>query len=321
MINVTSYLNELGDNRNKIDTGIHPILRMGYNRYVYAVAFTLSFALMYFLINKIVYFLTENDYIYELCVQKYKLKNRSKKSSKIVLNETSSHSILINKDEIEKSDGGHFEIENKQSYLNNEEVKYNLWFYRFSCMECISCIFCFPILLLLLLNFDAFHNELFTHVSWITYTLPTMIMGHYLVDFNEVLSYGYGSRSKDLLLHHLLVTIAFIYHLVTLNNYPFVNTVLFMEFNSFFNRSNLILKYHDAKKINFWFNMSNIGNFLTMIFVRFGIIIRMAHFVYFVFILSALLGLTYLAWKSLRYMLFNDFIHVKLFLFKQCCNS
>ena len=321
-------LNELSKNRTLIDTGIHPILRMGFNRYVYAAGFTFSFAIMYFLINKVVYYLTENDHIHDLCVQKYKLKNRDKKFRKIKP-DTSNIAELSKEEDSVKSD----EKEIEQNFLINEEIKYNLWFYRFSCMECISCTLCSPILLFVLFNFDAFHNNVFTFVSWSNYVLLAMIMGHYLVDLNEVLSYGYIGRSKDLLLHHLLAIMTFGYSILSLQNFPFITLVLFMEFNSFFNRSNLILKYHDVKKVNFWFNMSNIGNFLTMIFVRIVILIRLpCYFIefrhmipgfifYFIFISVVLFGMKYLAWKSLRYMIFNDLIYVKMFFlnnFKFC---
>ncbi len=101
-----------------------------------------------------------------------------------------------------------------------------------------------------------------------------------------------------------------------------------MEFNSFFNRFNLILKFHDHKKVGVLFNVSNILNILTMIFVRFYCIVLMLYYLYINFelvksvylvytsvIMMCLVAMTYLACQSFKYMVFNDFVYVRSFLF------
>jgi hypothetical protein len=280
--------------RAELQTGIHCTLRNGFNRFSYVFGFIIIFSIMYHFINKLVYRLTDNQYIKHLCIQKYELKNKGNKS--------------------------------KESAEWRKEVEYNLWFYRFSWMECISCLILWPILVYIFRNFDSFHTELYTYVDWSVYLVPLMMIGHYMIDIGEVVKAGYVKRSRDLLLHHIVVSGCFIYHLCSLENYPWITTLYFMEFNSFFNRFNLILKFHDAKKSGIPFNISNIMNFLTMIFVRFYCILLM--FVYFyenmeyalpfytytIVILMCLFAMTYLAWQSFKYMLNNDLVYVKMFL-------
>jgi hypothetical protein len=293
MIDVIAYLTELENNRSEIQTGIHCVLREGYNRYTYAIGFISVFSLMYFLINKIVYKITDNKYIYELCVQKVQEKSKNKK----IISEST-----------------------------QKEIVYQLWFYRFSWMECISCLFLWPILIYVLFSFNSFHNKIFTYVDWSNYIIKTMIIGHYIVDIIEVVSNNYVKRSRDLLLHHIVVSLCFLYHLTSLLNYPWITTLLFMEFNSFFNRFNLIQKFHDPQKTGIVFNLSNIFNFITMIFVRFVTIIFMfmytylyqdlipAYYFYFRLILLCLFTMIYLACQSFKYMIFADLKFLKLFL-------
>ena len=332
MINITAYLDDLAQQRAAYKSGVHHILVADYNRFVYPIAFILSFALMYSIINKIVYYKTNTSYYYNLCINKYNLKQiikHSKRLEKFQKDESEKNDAVVllenKKEEVQERT-----IEMYQQLINNEEVKYYLWFYRFSWMECINCIFCVPFLITIFWNFNTIHNSIFTYVTWDTYITPCMIMGHYLVDFWEVFSHGYAQKSKDLLLHHFIVVLTFTYHLLTMQNFNCVSIVLFVELNSFFNRFNLILKFHDPERINLAYNLSNIGNFLTM-FLRFAILIRMyiyigeyieiipAHYMYFIYICFVLIGMTYLAWTSLRYMIFNDLICVKTFLKKSFC--
>jgi len=263
MFDKETFYDQYETNRSEIQTGIHCVLREGYNRYTYAIGFISVFSLMYFLINKIVYKITDNKYIYELCVQKVQEKSKNKK----IISEST-----------------------------QKEIVYQLWFYRFSWMECISCLFLWPILIYVLFSFNSFHNKIFTYVDWSNYIIKTMIIGHFL------------------------------YHLTSLLNYPWITTLLFMEFNSFFNRFNLIQKFHDPEKTGIVFNLSNIFNFITMIFVRFVTIIFMfmytylyqdlipAYYFYFRLILLCLFTMIYLACQSFKYMIFADLKFLKLFL-------
>lgn len=209
------------------------------------------------------------------------------------------------------------------------EVKYNLWFYRFSCMECISCLFCLPFLIRILFSFEQIHTDAYTYVSWDNYLMPAAICGHYMVDINEVISHGYTKRSRDLLAHHFIALFTFGYHLFSLMNFRWITLIFFVELNSFFNRANLILKFHDEEKRGLLFNLSNLMNFLTMFFIRLTIYARLlvydifsniefipAFLIYFIYIFLILLAMIYLAWTSLRYMLFTDLICVKLFLMR-----
>ena len=294
MFNKETFYADYETNRSKIQTGIHCVLREGFNRYTYAFGFVLIFSLMYFLINKIVYKITNNKYIYELCVQKVQDKNKNKQIS----------------------------VESTQ-----QEIVYQLWFYRFSWMECISCLFLWPILIYVLFDFNSYHNKIFTYVDWSNYIIKTMIIGHYVVDIIEVVSNNYVERSRDLLLHHIVVSLCFLYHLFNLYNYPWITTLLYMEFNSFFNRFNLIQKFHDPEKIGIIFNLSNFFNFITMIFIRFVTIVRIFIYTheyldyipffigYFTIINVCHTAMIYLACQSFKYMIFTDLKFVKLFLF------
>ena len=196
-------------------------------------------------------------------------------------------------------------------------------------MECISCLFCLPFLIRISLTFNEIHTDIYTYVSWDAYLMPAAIMGHYMVDVGEVFEHGYAQRSRDLLLHHFIALFTFGYHLVALMNFRWITLILFVEMNSFFNRGNLILKFHDPDRLGVLFNMSNIMNFLTMIFVRFSIYTRLlvydifanvefipAFVFYFVYIVLILLAMIYLAWTSFRYMLFTDLICVKWFMLR-----
>jgi hypothetical protein len=180
-MNRTAYLIEYNKNRTESNNGIHAILKFGYNQYIYSIAFTLMFAVMYSLINKLVYRITSHVYFHELCVQKYKLrklkslqkKQQQQKNIKLKLefNESpmsaasassSQHVLLINEDDEENQQNE----QTKQIDPNNEEIMYHLWFYRFSINDCINCAFTFPFLISMSTHFDQIHSDIFTYVSW-----------------------------------------------------------------------------------------------------------------------------------------------------------
>ena len=287
MLNETAFtLASWAYSRAHVTSGIHVTLNKDLNRFIYPVAFILSFALFYFLVNKLVYRLTSNDYIHNLAIQKYKQKkrqNKQKSKKPLVIESTSDTMVLIEDNKQVENDNDDVDDDEDNEtvqidMLSIPEVQYHLWFYRFSWMECISCMFIWPLLFHILINFGSMHNDCYTFVKWDNYLIECMMVGHYIVDIEEVFSHGYVRRSRDLLLHHLIALIVFSYHLMDAMNFPWITLILFFEFNSFFNRSNLVLKFHDPEQIGILWNLSNIGNFATMLGVRCVVLLRL--FVY-----------------------------------------
>ena len=115
MINTTAYWLELDRKRATTQQGIHTLLRQEPNQYIYPLAFVLTFALMYTLINKIVYYVTSGPFVMQLCINKYKLKSKSKSNknkNKIKNKEeaqdmitSSTMMILLNDDDDDDKDG------------------------------------------------------------------------------------------------------------------------------------------------------------------------------------------------------------------------
>ena len=68
------YLHELERLRALIPPGVHQTLSYGLNSYVYPLALTLAFVVFFHFINKLVYSLTSNSYIYSLCINKHRSK-------------------------------------------------------------------------------------------------------------------------------------------------------------------------------------------------------------------------------------------------------
>ena len=273
--NITkSYINS---ERSLMKNGIHQFLIKDYNRYAYPLAISLSFAVVYYIINKIVYRITDNEHVHNICIQKYKLK--LSKSQKITT-DSNERLVLIDDEKKEKSNEKNEDKEELElDLLNLPQVQYHLWFFRFSLMECISCLLIWPLLIHSMTIFSTTHNDYFTFVAWDTYIIMCMMIGHYLVDFDQVFSHGYASRSRDLLLHHLIALVVFYYHLFDLMNFEWISLILFFEFNSFFNRSNLILKYYDPEQTGFLWNFNSSLNFATMFGVRFVILIRIYFYI------------------------------------------
>ena len=210
MINTTTFLKDLFNKRDAYQTGVHHILVRDYNRYVYPIAFILGFGILNAIINKIVYYKTDTSQYYNLCINKYNLKQTQKHSKrKNEFNKGASgigddiSSVILLADEAEE-EANEQSKEAYQQLINNEEIKFYLWFYRFSVMESIHCILCVPFLITIFWNFNMIHNSIFTYVTLDTYVTPCLIIGHYLVDVWEVFSHGYAHKSKDLLLHHFI---------------------------------------------------------------------------------------------------------------------
>lgn len=264
-------------------SGIHVTLNQGYNRFIYPIAFILSFSVCNYIIGKLVYQLTANDYIYSLVIQKYKRKQKFKKPAQDIesQNDTIDTMVLIeDKNNCEDNNGENDSPDTVQiDMLSIPEVQYNLWFYRFSIMECVSSCSTWPLLFRILINFGSMHNDCYTFVTWDTYIVECMMIGHYLVDIEEIFSHGYVRRSRDLILHHVIAFVVFFYHLMDAMNFPWITVILFFEINSFFNRFNLVVKFHDPGQTSFVYNViANLGNFVTMFGVRFALLIRL--FVY-----------------------------------------
>jgi hypothetical protein len=157
-------------------------------------------------------------------------------------------------------------------------------------------------------------------------------MGHYLIDFAEIINYDYVSKSRDLILHHIIAITVFSYHTMSLRNFPWITMIYYVELSSFFLRANLVIKYHDADRLGLIANIFNIGNFVTIVF-RFVVFFRLAVFFfepnysqlilifyfYAVFIMVILIAMVYLGWTALRYMILNDLIYVKKFFSRMLC--
>lgn len=108
MLNTTAYWLVLNQKRDATQLGIHTLLRQEFNRYIYPVAFILSFTLMYFFINKLVYYITSGPYIMSLCIRKHQMKAKSKMKNKMKTNDDKTETVIMLKndgegDESEKS--------------------------------------------------------------------------------------------------------------------------------------------------------------------------------------------------------------------------
>jgi len=333
MFNRTAFIHELVEHRAKYHQGVHQTLSSGANHLIYPLAITLSFFVFYHLVNKLVYRLTNTKFIMDLCIQKHinKLENKKKKTSKVELNlengKVYDRVVLLEEDEEEIAPPENTIIE--ENLRDSPEVIYLLWFYRFSIMECIHDLLTFPLLIRVFVNFDKIHDDNYVYLSWDTYIIQCMMLGHYLKDFDELFSNGYGKRSRDLIIHHAIAILVFTAHTTTLMNFRWISLILFCEINSFFNRSNLVLKYHDPQQTSLIWNLNCILNILTMIFVRFAILFR--YFIYdfyhnwtyitvalwysiIIFIIAV--AMTYLGWTSFRYILLTDVPKLKVFLKK-----
>ena len=335
MFNRSAYIYELIEHRAEYHQGVHQTLSYGANHLIYPLAMTLSFFVLYHLVNQLVYKLTKTEFILNLCIQKQinKLKNKKAKSASNI--EMKSHDekgydrvVLLEEDEEEITPPEKTILE--EDLRDSAEVKYFLWFYRFSIMECIHDLLTFPLLLRVFVNFDKIHDDTYVYISWDTYLIQCMMLGHYLKDFEELFSHGYGKRSRDLIIHHAIAILVFTAHTTTLMNFRWISLILFFELNSFFNRSNLVLKFHDPAQTGLLWNLNCIFNILTMVFVRFAILLR--YFIYdfyhnwthitvaiwysiIIFIIAV--AMTYLAWTSFRYILLTDVPKLIIFLRKK----
>ena len=199
------------------------------------------------------------------------------------------------------------------------EVRFHLWFYRFSICDCINSALTFPFLIRIFIYFTEHHSDTFVYLTWDAYIVQCMMVGHYLVDLEEIFSHGYASLSRDLLIHHFIAFFVFIYHMTALFSFRWITIILFLEISSFFLRLSLILKFHDPEQIGLVWNVNCVLNILAMVFVRFTVLLRywvwdfvvnfwlmtvMLWYTIVIFVIACLM--CYLAWTSWKYMMKRD---------------
>lgn len=335
MFNLTEYIINFNHFRENAQ-GANGILMQTENRWVYPLAMTLSFAFLNYLMKKIIYSATDNSYIYNLCVQKHKNKRADATKSKTKESEletSTKEALLDDQVEIQLNEPK----EQSESELNSKDLKkiqYHLWFYRYSVLDCLSSLMTFPFIIRTFLDFNSMHNDYFTFVKWDTYIIQCIMMGNFINHIDVVCSEGHVKPLGDLLIiHHLIALAVFSYSVLALYNFPWISQVLFFEISSFFNRSNLVLKFHDPEQSGFLWNINSVCNFLAMIFIRLAVLLKFfvydfAHYrylftfapIYCIFIFLVACTMVYLAWTSLRYMIYNDLPKNWLY-FSNCFNN
>ncbi|KAL0994983.1 hypothetical protein UPYG_G00130250 [Umbra pygmaea] len=124
----------------------------------------------------------------------------------------------------------------------------------------LSCVAQSPIML----------KEMHLPSSPVTYLLACFSTGYFLHDASDILLSSYARASWEFLLHHVLVLWCFLYAILTHRYVAGVSVALFVEVNSIFLHSRLMMRLACIDKSSYPYTFVKLLNLITYVLFRLG---------------------------------------------------
>ncbi|KAM6985146.1 TLC domain-containing protein 1 [Aplochiton taeniatus] len=122
-------------------------------------------------------------------------------------------------------------------------------------------------------------NDLLSFFNPSSYLLVCFSSGYFLQDAVDILFSGYARRSQEFLLHHALVLWCFLYVVLRRTYVAGVVIALFVEVNSVFLHTRLMLKLAGVANTSYSATIVRPLNFFTYVFFRLGAQFYITHYI------------------------------------------
>ncbi|KAI5096666.1 calfacilitin [Silurus meridionalis] len=120
------------------------------------------------------------------------------------------------------------------------------------------------------LQYPAMVYEIHSSFTPVSYLLVVVSTGYFIEDAGDILFSGYVRESWEFLLHHFLVIWTFLYAVLTSHYVAGAVVALFVEVNSVFLHSRLMLKMAEVPKDSLIYTINKVLNFTTYVIFRLG---------------------------------------------------
>ncbi|CAF2698139.1 unnamed protein product [Rotaria sp. Silwood2] len=150
-------------------------------------------------------------------------------------------------------------------------LKYNIL------LSCIHAAICSLLLIIGVLRAPEIFQDPLSHANHFNYALISFSTGYFLYDFIDCIKSS-TSSTIAFLFHHIIVMAFFIHVLFYTRNIGYAIYGLSIEVNSFFLHARRVLRWHSPIFKSIYYNnllkiFIDIGNYITFILFRFGIVI------------------------------------------------
>ncbi|CAF1133781.1 unnamed protein product [Rotaria sp. Silwood1] len=150
-------------------------------------------------------------------------------------------------------------------------LKYNIL------LSCIHAGICSILIIIGVLRAPEIFQDPLSHINHFNYALIAFSTGYFLYDFIDCIKYS-KSSTIAFLFHHVIVMAFFIHILYYTRNIGYAIYGLSIEINSFFLHARRVIRWHSPIFTSIYYNnllkiIIDIGNYITFILFRFGIVI------------------------------------------------
>lgn len=161
----------------------------------------------------------------------------------------------------------------------NHEVKFN-WLRQNTLLSFIHSCICSILIIIAVLRAPEMFDDPLSHTNFFNYSLIAFSIGYFCYDFLDCLQNS-TSSTVAIIMHHVIV-ISFLSHvLLRTRNIGYALYALSLEINSVFLHARRLLRwYTPVSNQNLAKTFIDIGNYITFIIFRFGIVIVGLHAAY-----------------------------------------
>jgi len=171
-----------------------------------------------------------------------------------------------------------FLIIDRITKTKNENNIKNDWLRQNTLLSFIHSIICSILIIIAVLRAPEMLDDPLSHINYFNYALIAFSIGYFFWDFFDCLQNSTSSSSFAILIHHIIVTTFLIHILCRTRNIGYGLYALSLEINSIFLHARRLLRWYSPLSSSIYYRkilklFIEIGNYITFILFRFGIVI------------------------------------------------
>ncbi|KAI4878765.1 hypothetical protein NFI96_028776 [Prochilodus magdalenae] len=120
------------------------------------------------------------------------------------------------------------------------------------------------------LQYPVMVHEIYSSFTPLSYLLVIVSTGYFIQDAGDIIFSGYARESWEFLVHHVVVIGTFLYALMTGHYVAGAVVALFVEVNSVFLHTRLLLKLAGVTKDSYFYSINKVLNVATYVSFRLG---------------------------------------------------